>query len=368
MAPLGAQVVSFPVEGSQEVPPVETDGSGSCDGRLNPLNTEYEISCNHTVFDAVAAHIHEAPAGTNGPIVFFLEPSTSFSFTVSEETLQQQVDDELPVVGISFEEFLSALQDGDLYVNVHTQANPGGEIRGQIPPPPSTLFFAQFGNGTLGQRSLTSDIVLLNSATTGDPVTGSITFHDEDGNPLPVAGLFGDGGGTTPGAISPAGAHVLDFSIDPLGDLTFSTTGMGDVVQGSALVASSGDLGGVVRFGITGIGVAGVGDSPVTDAAIVPVRRSGTLSTALAIRNTESSAITVDLSLRTGGMEVANTSFMLAPNARNSDFIEEYFEGTDTTDFTGSVVITADGGFAALALEFDAANGVNTTLPVTPIP
>ncbi len=365
-APVGAQG-TFPLEGAQENPPVTTSATGECNASLDALATEFSISCSHNA-PAIAAHIHRAPRGMNGPIVFFLNSSTTFSFVVNEASIQQQVDDEL-ISPITFSEFLDLLRAGDLYVNVHTMAVPSGEIRGQIPPPPSTIIFAQFGNGVMASRTLISDIVLLNSATTGAPVTGSVSFYNEAGEPVPVDGLFdNDSNGSAAAAISPAG-HSINFELDPLGDVTLRTNGMGDLVAGSAQVESSADLGGYIRFAITGIGVAGVGESPITNGAIVPVRRSGTLSTGLAIRNAEAVPITVNLSLRENGVEVAdgNVDIMIDANSRPSMFLEQYFPDADTAEFEGTVVITADGGFAAIALEFDAANGINTTLPVTPL-
>lgn len=357
--------VEFPLQGSQEVPPVTTDGSGDCTGYLNPLRTAFDISCSHNVGNAVAAHIHMAPAGTNGPIVFFLDASTSFSFTVSEQTLQQQQDDGLPVSPISFETFLDLLDSGGLYVNVHTPANPGGEIRGQIPAPPSNLFFAQFGNGAAGDTRLVSDLVLLNSATTGAAVLGSISFFDQSGVPIPPSQILG-----TNGSSVVQGAESLDFELPPLGNLTISTSGTGDVVEGSVTVSSSGPLGGVVRFDITGAGVAGVSSSAVVEGAIAPVRRvEGGINTGLAIVNPGAGAVTIGMSLRSEGEEVENGTnlLILGPGQSAADFLDELFPLADTSNFDGTVVITSDGGFAALVLEFDSNNGVFTTLPVIPL-
>ena len=49
--------------------------------------------------------------------------------------------------------------------------------------------------------------------------------------------------------------------MEPLGELTISTHGRGEVVSGSVKVVSDGPIGGVLRFGLPGIGVAGVGAS-----------------------------------------------------------------------------------------------------------
>lgn len=109
--------------GAQEVPPVTTSASGSATFTLNPTaNTlTYNVTTTGIVNPILvlgsAGHIHEAPAGANGNIVFVLEGSPpSFSGKTAALTSAQ----------------VTTLFAGGFYVNVHTAANPGGEIRGQI--------------------------------------------------------------------------------------------------------------------------------------------------------------------------------------------------------------------------------------------
>ena len=58
----------------------------------------------------------------------------------------------------------------------------------------------------------------------------------------------------------------------------------------------------------------------------------------------------------------------LAGDGHSSEFIDEMFPGSNTTDFVGSVRCTApDGGmFAGVAVEW-ISNGIFTTLPVVPL-
>ncbi len=351
-SPALSQPLSFPLTGDQEVPPVTTDRSGSCEASLNGSHTAYDISCMHDVTDvadSAGAHIHNGAPGENGPIVFFFDATTSFSATVDSSSLSAQSDP------ISFEEFLDLLHGGNLYVNIHSPANPGGEIRGQIPPPPS-LFFAQFGNG----GGLSSEIVLLNSATTGDPITGTVRMYDADGAPINPNDV---GIPST----SPDGAP---FTLSP-GDVQFfGTNGEGDLVQGSADVAATGPVGGVTLFTIDGVGTTGVGGASPTSNAIAPVVVQGDLNTGLAIRNVESSAILVNMSLSKNGDEVENGSaeMILGPGARSSSFVTEIFPDADFDNFGGGVRIWSDdGSFAAIALQLDFVNNIFTTLPVVPL-
>ena len=221
---VNAQPVEFPLSGGQEVPPVTTDATGHCEASLNHSQTEYDIECTHNVVDQFLIggsnqHIHNAASGVNGPIIFFFDAGTTINAVVNESTLSSMGNPQAPR---TMSEFVAQLNSGNLYVNVHSTDNPSGEIRGQIPPPPS-LFFAQFGNG----GGLTSDIVLLNSASTGDPITASVNLLDPDGNPLdvgfePISPLLslGLGGGS-------------EVSIDPLSSVTLRTDGQGDRARNS---------------------------------------------------------------------------------------------------------------------------------------
>ena len=74
------------------------------------------------------------PRGFNGPIIFFLADrsfGTLLAGTLTEADLMLNAD-----AGIeSFDDFVEALRAGDIYANVHTMANTGGEVRGQLLAP-----------------------------------------------------------------------------------------------------------------------------------------------------------------------------------------------------------------------------------------
>jgi hypothetical protein len=83
---------------------------------------------------APGAHIHNAPFGANGPIVFgFADDDWALSGgAVWEDMTPENVDE---------------LFAGNLYVNFHTDAYPAGEVRGQILliPAPGALGLAGMG-------------------------------------------------------------------------------------------------------------------------------------------------------------------------------------------------------------------------------
>jgi Cu/Zn superoxide dismutase len=84
--------------------------------------------------DANAAHIHMAKKGADGPPVAGLlseAKSGPFSGLIAQGTI---MDKDLigPLQGKTVADLVALFKSGDAYVNVHTNANPDGEIRGQI--------------------------------------------------------------------------------------------------------------------------------------------------------------------------------------------------------------------------------------------
>ena len=164
---------------------------------------------------------------------------------------------------------------------------------------------------------------------------------------------------------------TVQTEMEPLGVLTISTHGRGDLVMGSVRVVSEGPIGGMLRFGHPGIGVAGVGASlPVRDA-LFPVRRQeGGITTTAAIHNLGEEAMEVTCRLMKEGGVLEEAEISLAANGQEALYIEEMFTNAETSDFVGSVRCMAPGEamFTGVAVELDADNRIFTTLPVVPVP
>ena len=224
--------------------------------------------------------------------------------------------------------------------------------------PGGGLGFAHFANG----EGITSDLVIVNVAP--QPVQPALYFYDKEGNPIDpgmVVEITGDL------AVAEDGALMVLTAMEPLGELTISTHGRGDLVSGSVKVLSGGPIGGVLRFDLPGVGVAGVGASqPVRDALFPVRRREGGINTGVAIHNLEEEAIVVSCRLMSEGTVLETAEIPLAANGQTSWFIDAAFPGTDTSDFAGSVHCDAPGRrpFAGVAVELDAVNRIFTTLPV----
>ena len=103
--------------GANEVPPVTTSASG--DGTIS-IADDGTVSGSVTTkgVQGTAAHIHTGAAGTNGPVIV--------PFTKEGETYKAPAGAKLNA------DQMKAFKAGELYFNVHSAANPGGEIRGQL--------------------------------------------------------------------------------------------------------------------------------------------------------------------------------------------------------------------------------------------
>ena len=127
MAPKGIAVLTP----AQEVPPVTSNASGTTDLAVTQSKCPSSASSYYcpTVYGTVvtngvvatAAHIHMAPAGQNGPVIVPLVKQSDTVWAVPGATTLT-------------DEQWRAWWAGLLYVNVHSAANPGGEIRAQLKP------------------------------------------------------------------------------------------------------------------------------------------------------------------------------------------------------------------------------------------
>lgn len=112
--------VAVVLTGEQEVPPVTTSAHGT--GTLI-IGADHSVSGTITTsgIAGTMAHIHEAAAGKNGPVIIPLEKGTDGKWSVPTG---------VKLTDAQYKSF----QAGDLYVNVHSDAHKGGEIRAQLKP------------------------------------------------------------------------------------------------------------------------------------------------------------------------------------------------------------------------------------------
>ena len=118
------------LSGDAEVPAVTTDASGSFTATIADGALDFSLTSDAT--GITQAHIHYGMADENGNVVAFLFGLADPAVDGVETTGTITVDDLLADVEGDWDTFVDSLDDGHAYVNVHTEANPGGEVRGTI--------------------------------------------------------------------------------------------------------------------------------------------------------------------------------------------------------------------------------------------
>ncbi|HET7385001.1 MAG TPA: CHRD domain-containing protein [Pseudolabrys sp.] len=107
------------LKGASEVPPVDSKGTGSVTATFDTASKKLSWKGSVTGLSgpATAAHFHSGEAGKNGAVVVPIAGADKGSFEGSATLTDAQAEE---------------LMAGKWYVNVHTAANKGGEVRGQV--------------------------------------------------------------------------------------------------------------------------------------------------------------------------------------------------------------------------------------------
>ena len=120
--------------GQEEVPPVDTqDVDETILVQDLPLNQTIHYFVNVTGIEGITqGHIHSAAEGENGQIVVTLFNFESPQSAVLENGTFAASNLEGPMQGKTMPDLIAAMKNGSTYVNVHTEQNPNGEVRGQL--------------------------------------------------------------------------------------------------------------------------------------------------------------------------------------------------------------------------------------------
>jgi hypothetical protein len=125
--------------GSEEVPPVQTNATGTAEISAFDISSDsisYGINATN-ISGVTTAHTHLGKPGENGPIVvtFFNYSGPRPINEVMEGGTITADKLEGPLKGKPLSELAVAGANGSLYINIHTEQYPNGEIRGQIVNP-----------------------------------------------------------------------------------------------------------------------------------------------------------------------------------------------------------------------------------------
>ena len=116
--PAAGGEMTVPLSGKNEVPPNASTAVGAARVWLDGMTLKWTITYSGTTGPVTAGHFHgPAAAGANAGVVLPFTGSMASPIEGSATLTQAQVDQ---------------LKAGLWYVNLHTAAHPGGELRGQV--------------------------------------------------------------------------------------------------------------------------------------------------------------------------------------------------------------------------------------------
>jgi hypothetical protein len=110
--------MSVPLSGKNEVPPNASPGSGTAKVELDGALLKWTVTYSGTTGPVTAGHFHgPAPAGANAGVALPFTGSMASPIVGQATLTPTQIDQ---------------VKQGLWYVNLHTAAHPGGELRGQV--------------------------------------------------------------------------------------------------------------------------------------------------------------------------------------------------------------------------------------------
>ena len=229
-----------PVGGSQEVPAVVTAAAGEATVVISSDNATiwYVVQYSGLSGALAAAHIHVGAAGANGGVILPLVASASpmvGTLTATNFTPSGAVT--------TFAQAVAAIKAGGTYVNLHTAANPGGEIRGQVIAKGSAHF------GTLaGSQEVPADATAASGSTwvvvstDGTSLTYYVAYSGLSGAPAAAhihLGAAGANGGVllplVAGA-SPMTGTLTAANLTPTGSVTDMAGAVAAIAAGGTYV------------------------------------------------------------------------------------------------------------------------------------
>jgi Ca2+-binding RTX toxin-like protein len=224
----GSRYFLATLNGASEVPPIVTAATGVGNFVLNRAQTVLTASSTTTGLDfggggangVTGFHLHQAPVGSSGPIRWDIASDAQTVVNGGTESFTS-----VWTSGEGLTTHLAALLGGQLYENIHTNGNTGGEIRGQVlavagDTGADKIDLSALNIGSLASfQAVTADVagsarlttflngvastLIINGALEASLVAGSFIFA---GNVAQVIGgtagadyLFGAGGNDTLG-------------------------------------------------------------------------------------------------------------------------------------------------------------------------
>ena len=162
---LNNPVIHVELSNAEVLPAIESSATGEGDITFNLLTGAVTGGVTLEGITATLAHIHRGFAGNNGPVVvdFVQDPADPNRWNAVAD-------------GALSPEDVDNLLGGALYVNVHSEAHPTGEIRGQLKPENITVAFSPMSNDQVAPAAA-PDSASGTVAATIDTALGTATIH-----------------------------------------------------------------------------------------------------------------------------------------------------------------------------------------------
>ena len=137
--PSSTEFGSASMTAGNEVPPRTSAATGSASYTVNGSTVSYTVNFTGLSGPPTISHIHVGTPTVSGGVVvpFSGLPTTasgSFTGTFTAADVRAGTAGGVTVTAGDLNSLLQAFKDGNAYTNIHTTANPNGEIRGQILP------------------------------------------------------------------------------------------------------------------------------------------------------------------------------------------------------------------------------------------
>jgi hypothetical protein len=304
---LGGQTFKAVLSGGQETPPNPSPGTGTGTLIVGADNTTitYNESWSGLLGPATAVHVHNAPPGVAGPVIY---DATGVP-AVTAGSIPQQT---FAVTAAQ----LAQLQAGNFYTNIHSPVFPTGEIRGQFSLTPGAAFDIIASSAVTLQPFTSGRLIDLGSTT--DAAANSLELSNTELNAISAGALVigngSDGGITVTAPITAA--------------VGFNTL---ELVSGGAISSK------------------GVGSVQATNLALSAVSGIGTFVPLPIALKTKAGNLVAQTS--TGGIEIANTGDLTI------GFAGEPFKGVQVTGASGDIQLNNSSGNVSITRNGDTIGG-----------
>jgi hypothetical protein len=259
-----------PLDGAQEVGPVVTAATGEATVVISPDDSTiwYVVDYSGLSGALAAAHIHTGVAGVNGGVILPLASSASpmvGTLTAADFTASGSIT--------TFAEAVAAIKAGATYINLHTAANPGGEIRGQVVAKGDAHFVALDGAQEVGPVTTAatgSGWVVI--STDGSTITYHVAYSGLSGAAAAAhihLGAAGANGGVLlplTATASPMLGTLTSANLTPTGSVTDFAGAVAAIAAGNTYVNihTAANPGGEIRGQIGGLPAPAPTANPTT--------------------------------------------------------------------------------------------------------